>query len=117
MGAPRITAELNDGADPAERVNHKRVARVMHKVGIAGYVKRRRVRTTIPDQANSIVDDLLRRDFTAAAPNQRYVGDITYLPLASGNNIYLATVIDCYSRRPVGWAVPTTCAPSSSRPP
>jgi transposase InsO family protein len=51
------------------------------------------------------VPDLLRRDFTAPAPNQRYVGDITYLPLADGTNLYLATVIDCYSRRLAGWAV------------
>ena len=49
--------------------------------------------------------DLLERDFTAPAPNQRYVGDITYLPLADGSNLYLATVIDCYSRRLAGWAI------------
>jgi transposase InsO family protein len=105
MGAPRITAELNETADAASRVNHKRVARVMRKVGIAGYVKRRRVRTTIPAQNVSVVPDLLKRDFTADAPNRKYVGDITYLPLANGANLYLATVIDCYSRRLVGWAV------------
>jgi transposase InsO family protein len=45
------------------------------------------------------VPDLLRRDFTAAALNQRYVGDITYLPLADGSNLYPATVIGCFSRR------------------
>ncbi len=49
--------------------------------------------------------DLLKRDFTAPAPNRRYVGDITYLPLADGTNLYLATVIDCYSRRLAGWAI------------
>ena len=49
--------------------------------------------------------DLLRRDFTATAPNQRYVGDITYLPIADGSNLYLATVIDCFSRRLAGWAI------------
>ena len=49
--------------------------------------------------------DLLNRDFTAPGPNQRYVGDITYLPLPDGENLYLATVIDCYSRRLVGWAI------------
>ena len=64
-----------------ERVNHKRVARVMREHGIAGYRRRRRVRTTIPEPADSKVPDLLKRDFTAPAPNQRYVGDITYLPL------------------------------------
>ena len=53
---------------PSERVNHKRVARVMRAAGIAGYVKRRRVRTTIPEQTDQKVPDLLKRDFTAAAP-------------------------------------------------
>jgi transposase InsO family protein len=104
-GAPRITAELNDGTGPGERVNHKRVARVMREHGIRGYTKRRRVRTTIPEPSGHRVPDLLRRDFTAEGPNQRYVGDITYLPLADGTNLYLATVIDCYSRRLAGWAV------------
>lgn len=105
VGAPRVTAELNDGAPPAERVNHKRVARLMARNRIAGYVKKRRVRTTIADQADQLVPDLLERNFTADAPNQRYVGDITYLPLADGTNLYLATVIDCYSRRLAGWAL------------
>ena len=108
VGAPRITAELNDGAAEHERVNHKRVARVMRAAGIAGYVKRRKVRTTVPEPAEQKVRDLLKRDFTAEAPNRRYVGDITYLPLseaAGGANLYLATVIDCYSRRLVGWAI------------
>jgi len=45
------------------------------------------------------------RDFTASAPNVKYVGDITYLPLATGTNLYLATVIDCCSRRVAGWAI------------
>lgn len=104
-GAPRITAELNDGVPTEERVNHKRVARVMRVAGIRGYTKRRRVRTTIPEPSGQKVPDLLNRDFTAPAPNQRYVGDITYLPLADGSNLYLATVIDCCSRRLAGWAV------------
>ena len=77
-GAPRITAELNDGAPEAQRVNHKRVARVMRTAGIAGYRRRRRVKTTVADPAAQKVPDLLRRDFTAPAPNAKYVGDITY---------------------------------------
>jgi len=104
-GAPRITAELNDGAPAEERVNHKRVARVMRTAGIAGYRRRRRVKTTQPDPAAQKVADLLSRDFTAATPNTKYVGDITYLPLATGGNLYLATVIDCCSRRVAGWAI------------
>ena len=104
-GAPRITAELNESAPAGERVNHKRVARVMRAEGIRGYVKKRRVRTTIPEPSAQKYPDLLNRDFTAPAPNRRYVGDITYLPLADGTNLYLATVIDCHSRRLAGWAV------------
>ncbi len=104
-GAPRITAELNDGAPAGERVNHKRVARVMRAEGIRGYVKKRRVQTTIPEPSGQKVPDLLKRDFTAKAVNERYVGDITYLPIGDGTNLYLATVIDCYSRRLAGWAV------------
>ncbi len=105
QGVPRITAELNDGADPDARVNHKRVARVMREQGLAGLRLRRRVRTTVPDPADQPVPDLLKREFRADAPNRRYVGDITYLPIADGTNLYLATVIDCHSRRLAGWAV------------
>lgn len=64
MGAPRITAELNDGAGEAERVNHKRVARVMRAERIRGYQRKRRVRTTLPEPADQKVPDLLERDFT-----------------------------------------------------
>jgi transposase InsO family protein len=109
QGAPRITVELNaqlaDSGPGGERVNHKRVARVMRLEGIRGYVKKRRVRTTIPEPSGQKYPDLLNRDFTAERPNERYVGDITYLPIADGTNLYLATVIDCYSRRLVGWAI------------
>jgi transposase InsO family protein len=104
-GAPRVTAELNDGAAADERVNHKRVARVMRQHSLAGVRLRRRARTTIPEPSAAKVPDLLRRDFTAPAPNIKYIGDITYLPLACGRKLYLATVIDCYSRRLAGWAV------------
>lgn len=104
-GAPRITAQLNDGAPPEQRVNHKRFAPVMAEHGIAGIRLRRRVRTTVPEPADAKAPDLLKRDFTAEQPNAKYVGDITYLPLADGNNLYLATVIDCCSRKLAGWAV------------
>ncbi|WP_425458012.1 IS3 family transposase [Actinotalea subterranea] len=105
LGAPRITAELNDGAEPDQRVNHKRVARVMREHSIAGIRLRRRVRTTIPEPADEKVADLLGRDFTAEEPNTKYVGDITYLPCGDKQFLYLATVIDCYSRRLVGWSI------------
>ncbi|MGJ6127197.1 IS3 family transposase [Mycolicibacterium sp. Y3] len=104
-GAPRISAELNDGVPEQERVNHKRVARVMWAAKIAGYRRRRRVKTTTPDPANQKVPDLFNRDFTAAAPNEKYLRDLTYLPLAAGSNLYLATVIDYFSGLVAGWAI------------
>jgi len=104
-GAPRVTADLNDAKPDEERVNHKRVARVMKTNGIAGVKLRRRVRTTVSEPSDQKVPDLVKRDFTAPAPNLKYVGDITYLPLANGKNLYFATVIDCYSRRLAGWAL------------
>ena len=72
---------------------------------LAGIRLRRRVRTTVPEPSDQKYPDLLKRDFTAQAPNQRYVGDITYLPLPQGHNLYLATVIDCFSRKLAGWAI------------
>jgi len=94
-----------DGVAAEERVNHKRVARVMAEHGLAGIRIRRKVRTTIQEPSEQKVPDLLNRDFTAETINTRYVGDITYLPLADGSNLYLATVIDCCSRKLAGWAV------------
>lgn len=71
-GVPRITADLNEGAAPAERVNLKRVARVMRMFGYAGIRLRRRVRTTIPDQAGRRFPDLIGRDFSAGTPGCRF---------------------------------------------
>jgi transposase InsO family protein len=107
-GVPRITAELRDpdsrhGGE--ERVNHKRVARVMRGIGLRGLRLRRRTRTTIPDPNAAKAPDLIGRNFAAAAPNQRYVGDITYLPVGERGFLYLATVIDLHSRRLAGWAI------------
>jgi transposase InsO family protein len=101
-GCPRVTAELGETGTP---VNHKRVARVMRARGIIGLHLRKKVRTTISEPSASTVPDLLRRDFTAAAPNTRYVGDITYLPIGDGQFLYLATVLDLYSKRLVGWSM------------
>ncbi len=61
--------------------------------------------TTVPEPSATPVPDLFRRDFTASAPNTKYVGDITYLPVGDGDFLYLATVIDCFSRRLVGWSI------------
>ena len=101
-GAPRITAELQDDG---LAVNHKKVARVMRRHRITGLRLRRRVQTTIADPAAAKAPDLIGRDFTAEAVNQRYVGDITYLPAGERGFLYLATVIDLHSRRLAGWAI------------
>ena len=101
-GSPRITAELHD---QGLKVNRKRVERVMREHGIAGLRLRRRVRTTVPEPDAAPVPDLLKRDFTAEAPNRKYVGDITYLPIAGGRFLYLATVLDLGSRRLAGWSI------------
>jgi transposase InsO family protein len=101
-GAPRITAELRDGG---QRVNRKRVARVMRRFGVQGLRLRGRTRTTVPDPAAARAPDLIGRDFTAPEPNQRYVGDITYLPVGDRRFLYLATVIDLHSCRLAGWAI------------
>lgn len=104
-GAPRVTADLNEGMTPGDRVNHKRVARVMREHALAGIRLRKRVKTTIPDQSGRRFPDLLGRDFSIGAPCRRYVGDITYLPIAEGTNFYLATVIDLGSRKLAGWSM------------
>ena len=101
-GVPRITAELRE---TGERINHKRIARVMRSIGLAGVRLRRRHRTTVADPAAAKAPDLVGRDFTASEPNTKYVGDITYLPLEGGKFLYLATVIDLASRRLAGWAI------------
>ncbi|WP_248844144.1 IS3 family transposase, partial [Streptomyces hirsutus] len=101
-GVPRITAELREAG---ERVNHKRIARVMRSINLAGVRLRRRHRTTTADPAAAKAPDLIGRDFTASEPNTKYVGDITYLPLDGGKFLYLATVIDLASRRLAGWAI------------
>jgi transposase InsO family protein len=101
-GAPRITAEFHDAG---LAVNHKKVARVMRRHRIFGLRLRRRVQTTIADPAAAKAADLIGRDFTANTINQRYVGDITYLPIGERGFLYLATVIDLHSRRLAGWAI------------
>jgi len=84
-------------------VGRDQVARVMRSHGIAGKLRGRRPRTTIPDEtALERARDLLQRDFAAAAPNEKWVCDITYLRTWAGF-CHLAFVLDCYSRMIVGW--------------
>ncbi|MFJ4826200.1 IS3 family transposase [Streptomyces bacillaris] len=101
-GVPRITAELREDG---ERVNHKRVARVMRSINLAGLRLRRKHRTTTPDPAAAKAPDQIGRDFTARETNTKYVGDITCLPLENGKFLYPATVIGLASRRLTGRAI------------
>ncbi len=88
-------------------VGRDQVARVMRAHGIEGKLRGRKKRTTIPDEAAlERARDLLQRDFVASAPNQKWVCDITYLRTWNGF-LYLAFVLDCYSRMIVGWQLAT----------
>ena len=83
------------------------VARVMRQAGLEGKRKGGKKRTTVPDEAAvEKARDLLQRDFTATAPNQKWVCDLTYLRTRDGF-VYLAFVLDCYSRMVVGWQLAT----------
>jgi len=104
-GVPRVTAELNDKNPDGDKVNHKKVQRVMKTKGLKGIQLRKKTKTTVSDQSAKKHEDLLKRDFTAELPNQKYCGDITYIPIKGGKNLYLATVLDCGSRQAPGWAM------------
>jgi len=102
-GAPRLHAELRLGEGVA--VGRKRVARLMRELEIQGVSRRRgRMRTTTPDAKAAPAPDLVKRDFTAAKPDQTWVADITYLPTHEGW-LFLAAVMDLYSRKIVGWSM------------
>ena len=96
-GSPRVCAELRRRG---RVVNHKRVERLMKRHHIVGFVPRKRRVTTTADTAHRI-PDLLRRDFGASAPDEAWVGDITYIRTRQGF-LYLAFVLDLASRRVVG---------------
>src|SRR5512144_1768778 len=83
------------------------VERLMRALGLRGVVRGRPKRTTVPDIVAARPADLLQRDFSAPAPNLRWVADLTYVPTASGF-VYAAFVLDVFSRLVVGWAVAST---------
>ena len=102
-GVPRIHAEL---ADRGIHVGRKRVARLMRGAGLQGVSRRKAFRTTMRDETARPAPDLVERQFTAAGPDQLWVADITYVPTWAGF-LYLAVVVDAWSRRVIGWAMET----------
>jgi putative transposase len=104
-GSPNIHAELRD---EGTRVGRKRVARLMRSAGLRGVSRRRGfVVTTERDPKQRPAPDLVNRQFVADAPNQLWVADMTYVPTWAGF-IFLAIVLDVWSRRIVGWAIGET---------
>jgi putative transposase len=102
-GAPRILGDLQEAG---ERVGRKRVARLMRVAGIKGVSRRRFVITTKRSESESAAPDLVERKFIAERPNSLWVADITYVPTWAGC-LYLAIVLDAFSRKVVGWAMAT----------
>jgi putative transposase len=103
-GRRKMTAYLRrSGLDVA----HCTVDRLMRALGLAGVVRGRRVRTTVPAADGARAADLLNRDFTADAPNTVWVADFTYVRTWAGF-VYVAFIIDAYARRIVGWRASRT---------
>ena len=102
-GTPRIHVELQE---QGIRVGRKRVARLMCAAGLRGASRRKWMITTVRDPAARAAPDLVERNFAAAEPNRLWVADITYIPTWAGF-LYLAVVLDVFSRRIVGWAMET----------
>ncbi len=108
-GSPRMHREL---CARGFHCNHKRVERLMRRHGLRGKCPGRRKRlTTQRDPALPVAPNRLQQNFTATAPNQKWVSDITYIETTDGW-LYLATVMDLYSRKIVGWNMDTTLATS-----
>lgn len=100
-GSPRIHEDL---IEAGFRVGHNRVARLMRQAGLQGVSRRKGARTTIRRQNDRPAPDLVNRDFTASLPDRLWVADITYIPTWAGF-LYLAVVLDVFSRRIVGWSM------------
>lgn len=103
-GRRKMTSHLRRQGLSASK---RRVDRLMRQEGLNGMIRGRGVRTTIPDKHADRAPDLLERDFTAGTPNRRWVADFTYVRTWAGF-VYVAFVIDCYSRAIVGWHAATT---------
>jgi putative transposase len=100
-GAPRVTAALGK---QGEQVPEKRVARLMTEIGIAGICGRKKVKTTRRDPDAQPAVDLVERDFSADAPTELWLTDVTYIPTDEGW-LYLCSILDVFSRHLVGWSI------------
>ena len=103
-GSPRVHAALRS---EGKQVGRNRVARLMHRNGIQARQKRRFRKTTDSNHSFPLAPNLLARQFTAAAPNKLWLADITCVPTLEGW-LYLAVVLDMFSRKVVGWAMSDT---------
>jgi len=103
-GSPRIHRELQRQDVHASR---RRVVRLMHAEGLSASPKRRFRRTTDSSRTKRIAPNLLQRNFKTSAPDQAWVADVTYVPTCKGW-LFLALVVDLYSRRVVGWSMSST---------
>jgi putative transposase len=101
-GSPRIHEDL---LEQDERVSRKRVIRLMQEEGLRARRRKRFKCTTMSDHDQPVAANLLERQFTADAPNQRWVGDTTEFLIGESGKLYLAAILDLYSRFIVGWAV------------
>ena len=101
-GSPRIHDDL---IDRRERVSRKRVVRLMQEEGLVARLRKRYKHTTLSDHDQPVAANVLDRQFVAAAPNQRWVGDTTEFVIGTSGKLYLAVVLDLFSRFAVGWAV------------
>ncbi len=101
-GSPRIHADL---VDQDVRVSRKRVGRVMREEGLKARARKRYKCTTMSDHDQPVAANVLNQEFTADAPNQRWVGDTSEFLIGDSGKLYLAAILDLYSRFVVGWAV------------
>ena len=101
-GSPRILADLREQRVP---VSPKRVVRLMQKEGLQARARKRFTATTMSDHDHPVARNLLDRQFAADGPNRRWVGDTTEFVIGSSGKLYLAAILDLFSRFTVGWAV------------
>jgi putative transposase len=101
-GSPRIHEDL---LEQDERVSRKRVIRLMQEDGLQARARKRFKCTTMSDHDQPVAANLLDRQFTADAPNRRWVGDTTEFVIGESGKLYLAAILDLFSRFIVGWAV------------